>query len=83
MQKENKESQESQESQESHEKKRHSDIATRKNYCSTKAININKNSSSVKGREIIDLFPLGAKKGTSEAKKEQANEGWGEKKGTG
>ena len=30
-------------------KKRHSDIATRKNYCSTKAININKNSSSVKG----------------------------------
>ena len=33
MQKENKESQES---QESHEKKRQSDIATRKNYCSTK-----------------------------------------------
>ena len=32
-------------------KKRHSDIATRKNYCSTKAININKNSSSVKGGE--------------------------------
>ena len=30
-------------------KKRHSDIATRKNYCSTKAIYINKNSSSVKG----------------------------------
>ena len=30
-------------------KKRHSDIATRKNYCSTKAININKNSSSIKG----------------------------------
>ena len=30
-------------------KKRHSDIATRKNDCSTKAININKNSSSVKG----------------------------------
>ena len=33
-QKENKESQESQESHE--KKKRHSDIATRKNYCSTK-----------------------------------------------
>ena len=30
-------------------KKRQSDKATRKNYCSTKAININKNSSSVKG----------------------------------
>ena len=44
-----KEDKESQESQESHEKKRHSDIATRKNYCSTKAIYINKNSSSVKG----------------------------------
>ena len=44
-----KEYKESQESQESHEKKRQSDIATRKNYCSTKAININKNSSSVKG----------------------------------
>ena len=57
-----KEYKESQESQESHEKKRQSDIATRKNYCSTKAININKNSSSIK---IIDLFPL-------EAKKEQA-----------
>ena len=44
-----KENKESQVSQESHEKKRHSDIATRKSYCSTKAININKNSSSVKG----------------------------------
>ena len=55
MQKECKVSQESQESQESHEKKRHSDIATRKNYCSTKTdktlLNDLNYSNQKKGKE--------------------------------